>query len=392
MGTPVRTSATSVTFMQTKTLIKAQDFKHQQVAKQLRLMIAELNTGDRLPAVAELGRHFAVAPATVEAAMGELRREGLIVRRQGSGTYVAPASGPSQVAEKPTSTQTKTGLIAVLGAGEEKNIGGGCYLDTLRALEAALNTLDYAPLLILDNDPAERGRRARERWSKGRIDGVIHIGSTDIEALVGLPAVIIGETPQAGRVSQVVVDSEAAGQRAGEYLWNLGHRRAAFLTMSGLDLFAAPRLRGLQQFWSAQNGARPGDVQAVTVLWNREMTEEQSREAKKIALQNLLRGDNPPTALFASQDETAIAALRVLEEMGVAVPEEVSVVGFDDAGMLASHARPGLTTLRIPSRTLGILAAQVLHEQILSPLLPPRTLRVPAELVVRESSGKAAGP
>ncbi|MBC8102410.1 MAG: GntR family transcriptional regulator, partial [Cytophagales bacterium] len=293
--------------MQTKTLIKAQDFKHQQVAKELRRMIAALKTGDRLPAVAALGRHFAVAPATVEAAMGELRREGLVVRRQGSGTYVAPT--PGRGTETPTNPKTNTGLIAVLGAGEEENIGGGCYLDTLRAVEAALNTLDYAPLLILDSDPTERGRRARERWEKGRIDGIIHIGSTDIEALAGLPAVVIGETPQAGRVSQVVVDNEAAGQRVGEYLWNLGHRRVAFITTSGLDLFAAPRLRGLQRLWAARTAPHSGGVQEATFFWNREMTEAQMRDAKKIALENLLRGDNPPTALFASQDEAAITAL-----------------------------------------------------------------------------------
>jgi len=113
----------------------------------------------------------------------------------------------------------------------------------------------------------------------------------------------------------------------------------------------------------------------------------QDREHLKQALRGLLEGDDPPTAFFTSHDFLAVALLNTFSAMGIRVPEEVSVVGFDDLPLIASHHHPSLTTVRMPCPALAGLAVQTLQEAVQFPALPKRRLRLPGEFVIRESTG-----
>ena len=114
--------------------------------------------------------------------------------------------------------------------------------------------------------------------------------------------------------------------------------------------------------------------------------DQPSHEPGYLATQRLLAGGEPFTALFVFNDVSAIGAIKALREAGLRVPQDVSVVGFDDVES-AAFQNPGLTTVRQPLRTMGALAAQTVLQQISAPALThAQQIVVDPELVVREST------
>jgi DNA-binding LacI/PurR family transcriptional regulator len=355
--------------------------KRQQIADGLREMVLALSPGDRLPSLSELERHFQVAKSTVQLAVADLREEGLIYRRQGSGTFVAerreagPAGG---LTGKIASPRAQAGFLAVMRThGNPNNI----FQTIVESIEEEARQQGQAIVLTLEPDMGRNLNRATELWRDGKIDGFIHVGSTNWEQFSELPGVIIGEVPESAGAHQVVVDNFGAGVRAAEYLTSLGHRRLAYLATPGF-LPGGLRAKGF-----TEGAARVGATVTTAVATWPGVAPWQDREHLKQLLGGLLQGDAPPTAFFACHDSLAIALLNAFAAMGVKVPEEVSVIGFDDLPLIASHHYPPLTTVRMPCSSLARLAFQTLNEAIQFPALPKRRLQLPGEIVVRESAG-----
>lgn len=359
--------------------------KHGELTAALRKKVAQMQPGDRLPTQEELMRQFGVSDTTVLRSLSDLRREGRIVRRQGSGTFVADA--PPQETHP-----ARTGMVAVL-ASQNSHL---FFAEMIHAVEASLNTNDLAPVLIMDRNKDRRMNRAMEFWKRGEIIGAIHIGSVALEEQSELPTVLIGESDKDRDYSQVSLDNVAAGRLVGEYLWDLGHRRVAVITLeqtphpSSFEGVDHMRLAGLRTLWEERGGVwnkaaeivhpfllRPDDTRAVNVM--------------RSYLEPLFRDEEmAPTAFFAAHDEMATVAIRALEEMGRRVPDDASVMGFNDMGMLAAYFRPALTTVRTPAATLGMLAVHQLLDLLRNPHQKPRSIRLPAEIIVRESTAPPA--
>lgn len=358
-------------------LTKPAAHKRRRIVGSLREMIASLSVGDRLPSVPELGKHFGVARSTIEAAVGELQAEGLIQRRQGSGTFVART-----ISEDPP-TRRRVGKIGVacLGYPSLMDIFGNMAM----ALEAELRRMGYDPIPILELDAAQRMKRVAERWTAEEIDGYINIGSLVCDGIPDIPGVVIGEVPEGAPVHQVVVDNYDGGYHVGEYLWQLGHRRVAFAARASLTP-GVLRFKGLQDaLW--ERGAERQYPISLAIPWMGSGSADLT--SLDTILGNLLSGPNSPTAIFFGNDEVASFGLQSLVSLGYRIPQDISVVSFDDVPGLASHTRPPLTCMRMPARTLAGLAAQTLEEAILNPGGNFRRIRIPAELIIRDSTGRA---
>ncbi|HYF66448.1 MAG TPA: substrate-binding domain-containing protein, partial [Herpetosiphonaceae bacterium] len=102
------------------------------------------------------------------------------------------------------------------------------------------------------------------------------------------------------------------------------------------------------------------------------------------ALRQLLALDQPPTAIFASSDSMAIGAMRAAAEAGLRLPEDLSIIGFDDIPEAAAHA-PALTTIRQPLQEMGRIAVRQLIEQIEDPERPAAHIELPTRLIERDS-------
>jgi len=217
----------------------------------------------------------------------------------------------------------------------------------------------------------------------GAIDGMLYLGSfrsnerLAVAIADGLPVVVVDE-PIAGLppVSTVVMDDYAGGYQATSYLVALGHRRIAFV--SGPDELGSvqERFRGYRDAL-AKGGIDTEDQ----VRLSGQFTEQFGMSA----LPHLQAAAEPPTAAFVASDYIALGVLSAAEAHGIRVPDDLSIVGFDDI-RFAQYVRPRLTTIRSPVDRLAQTGVELLFERLQDPQAPARTQVLPVELVIRESA------
>lgn len=216
-------------------------------------------------------------------------------------------------------------------------------------------------------------------------------GDERVEAVVerGLPLVVVDGPTRRG-AGHVGVDDRGGSALAARHLLELGHRRlgvvAAPLSPDRYEGPAGPERQAGAAYQVIRDrllGYRDA-VQAAGLDWAAVPVEERcpyGQEAGQRAAAALLDRTDRPTALLAMSDELALGAMRAAEELGVAVPGELSVVGFDDTPP-AALARPALTTVHQPHHDKGVAAA----EWLLDPAGRPASQLLPVELVVRGST------
>lgn len=195
-----------------------------------------------------------------------------------------------------------------------------------------------------------------------------------------VPTVYVGARPREEAVDSVGLDDEGAAVIATEHLLALGHRRIATICGPMREDCSQDRLAGYQAALTAAGVAL--DPALVT-------EGDWSATSGHEALTRLMRQPSPPSAVFAQNDRMAVGVLRAAREAGLHVPGQLAVVGFDDMP-LASYFDPSLTTMRQDLAEIGRQAAQLLIGAVEDPDAPRRHLRLPAELVMRESTGSAA--
>ena len=177
-----------------------------------------------------------------------------------------------------------------------------------------------------------------------------------------------------------MVDNREGGRTVGKYLWQLGHRNIAFVSDEEM-LPSHPRFQGMEEVLR-ERGASKKSTRFILLPWQKGPSD---LDLMDNVLKELLAAEVPPTAIFFGNDLIALPGMQSLLAMGCRIPEDISVVSFDDAPGFASHTRPPLTCMRMPSQALAALAVQTFHEALTFAELPYRRLRVPAELIVRES-------
>jgi LacI family transcriptional regulator len=185
-------------------------------------------------------------------------------------------------------------------------------------------------------------------------------------------------------VTNVTLDHPLSAQLAIRHLYELGHRRIAF--MKGQQFSNDSEYR-----WKAVlNAAKEFGIKVFPELTIELHRNSWSPDLGYEPVKQFVAKRHDFTAIFCFNDTAAIGAMRALGEAGLRIPEDVSVIGFDDI-MSAAFQRPSLTTIRQPLRAMGTIAARTLLEKIARPeeQLPEEIVMAP-ELVVRESSGRAS--
>lgn len=229
---------------------------------------------------------------------------------------------------------------------------------------------------------------ARENLSTycdGRCDGLIFAGppSSDdmVEALrrKHTPFVFLGDLPLASDVSCVDVDNVASAMRAIEFLVEQGHRRIAFLGGDPEVTSSRQREQGYRQ---ALSSAALAWDEALILPGRYSSESGHQRTVRLIQLASQVK--EAPTALFCANDEIAVGAMSALSDMGLRVPEDVSIIGFDDSSA-AAVVRPALTTIRQPFQELARHAVELLLAQIQDRETAERRILLPTSLVVRDT-------
>lgn len=255
--------------------------------------------------------------------------------------------------------------------------------NVLFGLSSAIEYAGYHVLVHPVTDDISYTQLARSQ----KVDGLILSGpmveEPELTALhaEGTPIVVQGTTmPRA--VPSVDVDNEAAARAAVTHLLALGHRRIGHITNAPTVYAAAhDRLAGYCQALEAHGV--PYDPRLVC---EGDFTDDSGAAAMRA----LLDLDEPPTAVFVASDVVALGALQVIRERGRQVPEDISLVGFDDIP-LVSHLDPGLTTIHLPAFELGQRAGEMLLSLVWGNTLEQTRVLLDTELVVRGSAGPPPG-
>ena len=218
-------------------------------------------------------------------------------------------------------------------------------------------------------------RRYLSRLNGTLTDGTILVTPTVVDVPNGAPVVAVD--PHAGSSALPTVDSQnlEGAVAATEYLISLGHRRIGFL--AGRPDLESARLREMGYRTALQRAGISFDPGLMRLGgYTQESAEAPARE--------LLELDRPPTAVFAANDVSAIQTIAVARSLGMKVPDDLSVVGFDNIPESAL-SDPPLTTIDQSIQEMGFEAARLLVDLIDQPGRDPIHLTLPTELVVRQS-------
>ena len=256
------------------------------------------------------------------------------------------------------------------------------YLEAIRGVSQFCNQRQYINTVITGKDDEEVLQAMRTMTRSGQVDGFIVLYSKQQDPVIdylyneGLPYVLIGKAYQyANQTVYIDNDNLLAGQEATEYLYQLGHRRIAFLGSDSSLMFSADRKPGSQ-----------------TALLRRSLPlrEDYCVEVSSIPrdgdalIHRLLKNQDRPTAIVVSDDILAVALERSCIEMDLSIPKDLSIISFNNS-LFARLTSPQLTSIDINSCQLGIEAASQMINHIENPNLLATKIIVPHYLVERDS-------
>jgi DNA-binding LacI/PurR family transcriptional regulator len=264
----------------------------------------------------------------------------------------------------------------------------------LRGIENSLYQASYLPILTDAHNDRSRFERYLEMLLERRVEALIILANwllIDINLLADIeksevPTVIIGRELESKSISSVIVDEEGGAYVALAHLYGLGHRKIAFVRGPKALMSSKRRWRGIQKF--AQDMSLDIDQRLVVDLPDQLSPNLGVEDAFKMT-DELLKRKRPFTALMAYDDMTALGAMRALAKAGVKVPEQCSVIGFDDVSTSALFV-PSLTTIRQPMEAMGAAGVSLILDGINARAenreFAAVQRKLPSELVPREST------
>jgi LacI family repressor for deo operon, udp, cdd, tsx, nupC, and nupG len=269
------------------------------------------------------------------------------------------------------------GIVALV-----PNLANPFFSQILSGIASVLGPAGYN-LLIADTRTAGAGRLL-DYADPSRADGLIVLdGSLPAAALSGrVPVVEACEWVPGLEAPRVKIDNRAAAGLAVAHLADLGHRRIGHVAGPPGNVLSIARLAGFEDMLRLRN--LPCDAAA---LYQGDFSLDSGRAAAALWLEQPAK--TRPTAVFLASDAMACGFIGEVQRHGLSVPQDVSVVGFDDIELIA-HISPPLTTIRQPRTAIGQIAAERLLNRLRGKDDPDQDTILPVELIIRASSARPA--
>ena len=364
---------------------------HQQVSEGILEDIGrgKYCLGDRLPSQSKMTRRYNVSVSTIRQSLANLERRGVVRREQGRGCFVSLRAGNSGTSSKLRSV----GLIFERSGRPE---------DTPSELEALLAFANVSRRMGLRLVVAETefdahlgGASLMETFDGASLDcmcAYLHVpadaaGRVAVLAREFQSAVAffpMGPVQEAMPIDCIDVDLRVGMKQLMNYLLSLGHRRIAYVgshlgaCLAGDEMVTSGRWQTYRDELAKAGIPVNTDI-LVEIVFGTEPDPEVAE-----AVVNLVRLDNPVTAIFAANDWMAGFVMRSLWHKGIHVPADVSLAGLDDISF-AREMVPALTTVAFPFERAAETAIGLMRERLAHPDRPIQKVTLPAELVIRES-------
>lgn len=337
--------------------------------------------GRKLPTEQELSRSLGVSRTTIRQALKLLEDENIIVRRHGSGTFFAGRAGHAPGSE------AANGLVGMVNFFFMDYI----YPDILRGIEQTIFSEGYTLVLANSHQSEHQELLSVERLIDQGVKGLILEPSRNLQIrddhpmvelldTIDIPVVTTHWGIEHRRVSTVSIDDECAGYEATRYLIERGHRSVAIVYKKDVQA-------GYHRYIGYRHAMEEASLplrDEWAAAYDNGMELEDPRQGYALT-RRLLDGAQRPTAIFYFNDFNAIQGYRAIQEAGLTIPRDISVIGFDNYRS-AELLYPPLTTFEHPKYRLGRWAARILVDEITepSPRLPKKMVFEPI-LIERES-------
>lgn len=303
----------------------------------------------------EVADHAQCSTATVSRALNNPEQVAIDVRARVEASIRALGYVPNGAARALRSQRSHI-VAAVI-----PTVNYAIYARLIEALEQRLARDGYSLIVTTcDYDPAKELEQTRLLLTRG-IEGVVLVGDSHDGALYQLlskhrkPYVNTYVFNPASKHPCIGFDNRAAAAQAARYLHDLGHRRIAVVAgLTRNNDRQAERLAGIRAALESRGVELPDSM-----VVERPHLIESGREAIRI----LFQLPEPPTAVLCGSDVLAFGVLSECQELGISVPNRLSIVGFDDQDF-ARHLRPALTTIGIPAQEMGIEAANYILRKL----------------------------
>jgi len=354
--------------------------RYQCIQKHIEQLIAQrkVREGERIPSERAIARQFGVSQMTVNRAIQELVRSGVLVRRVGSGTYVQRRTSVVR-----STTRTTVVMVPPFAEHLEEDTYLRWPFHAFRDRAVADNFV-----LIVEAAHFDGYERVVQTYPDAGFIFLIpsEAGYDTLQTLFvrGVPFVVLGASWEGAPFACVDSDNVGGAQIAIHYLFRLGHRRIAYVNGKDSATNCRDRLRGYLQAM---------DELGVTVAGDwivRPGSNWQLNEASKQHLTSLLLRREPVTAVLCAGYYLTLDVLNLIRALRLRVPEDVSVVSFDNPPS-AGHLQPPLTVVRQPLYRMGERAVERLLSLMRSPSNEQGGVEyLPVELVVRSSCDRCA--
>lgn len=358
-----------------------------------------LKPGDKLLTEQELAEKYDVSRITSKRALEELEHAGLIYRVRGSGSFVADRIS-GEIGKK---APTLNVIALLLPFGSSK--GGG--VDLIHGIENVAQKNDYYLSIHNTNRTWQNERQLILKLIHDGVKGIIlypfsTVGNLDLLNILAhnnYPIVMIDKYIHDLPINSVVSDNFLGSYQITEYLIKSGHSKIAFISDDSIDMSSSLRERYLGYCKAMTDYSIPLTVDNIissymSLVPNEKLCHDlidQSVEDKDIGfftqfLQNLFKNQNI-TALEASKDYIASCLMKAAKTIGICVPEDLSIVGFDNLDLSALLEVP-LTTMNQDFYRMGEKAAEIVLNKIRNPRSEYQKVVIPVEMIVRKSVQK----
>lgn len=293
---------------------------------------------------------------------------------------------PSSIARRFTLGKTHTIALCAFISGEHPL--GGFYMPVIHGITDVVSASNYSFQLDIRREyqSSSTKRETLARLAKHKmVDGLLILSHWPLSlkevielGQMGFPHVIVDGSISGGEANCVEVDNFGGAVQAVEYLIGLDHGKIGFITGPPDQQHSMERIRGYKEALKINNMEYDEKI-----IFQGDFHKKSGQEGMRY----LLSFSSPPSAVFFANDNMALAAMKVIRENRLRIPEDISIVGFDDIEV-ASQLDPPLTTVRQPLYQMGSEAARLLFALLNEEKSDPQKTVLDTQLVIRESCGE----